>query len=487
MENEGQIYSKIKTTLNRIPKKTQAIVLVSGVLILSAVGFGMKVQADQETAIAQHLIETQGFEVYYNGELFAKVRNDVDIQMVIEEKAMFLEKAEGIAMIPDGKFTYESANFEDEEESSPVAIQQAIDSNVTYLAQATQIVVDGIALATVKSEEEAKQIIAEIQAPYIAKMSEDGSEIFEVGLVEAVSFETIATDPTTIKTAVAVEEFLVKGTNRNETYVVQRGDWFEKIAADHDMSNSELKAANPELNYNLIYAGDEVNLIVPDPFVSVATYEKATYEEDIEYGTEYTTSSSYYKDESRVVRSGKEGTKEVVANIKKVNGESVEVEVLEETVLEEPRARLIAQGTKAIPQLKGTGVFQYPVQVSSLSSRFGSRVHPITGRPDFHTGVDWPKAKGTPVKAADGGTVTFAGWKSGYGYVVYIDHGAGFETRYAHMSAVYVSKGEKVYKDKSIGAVGNTGNSTGSHLHFEVRKYGAASNPYNFLDGSAYR
>ncbi len=487
MEAKGPNYSKIRAILNRIPKKTQAIVLVSGVLIFSAVGFGMKVQADQEAVVAQHLIETQGFEVYYNGELFAKVRNTLDIQTTIDEKAMFLEKAEGIAMIPDGEFTYEPTSFEDEDETSPVAIQQAVDSNVEFLAQATQIVVDGIALATVKSETEAQQIIDGIQAPYIAKMSEDGSEIFEVGLVETVSFETSATDPTTIQTVEKVEEFLVKGTNRNETYVVQRGDWFEKIAYDHDMTVVELKAANPEMNYNLIYAGDDVNLIVPDPFLSVATYEKATYEEGIEYGTEYTTSSSYYKDENRVVRSGKEGTKEVVANIKKVNGKAVEVEVLEETVLKEPRAKLIAQGTKEIPQLKGTGVFQYPVQVSSLSSRFGNRVHPITGRPDFHTGVDWPKSKGTPVKAADGGTVTFAGWKSGYGYVVYMDHGGGFETRYAHMSAIYVQKGEKVYKDKSIGAVGNTGNSTGSHLHFEVRKYGVAYNPYNFLDGSAYR
>lgn len=487
MENKGQNYSKIRAVFNRIPRKTQAIVLVSGVLILSAVGFGMKVQADQEAAVAQHMIETQGFEVYYKGELFAKVRNTMDIQTTIDEKAMFLEKAEGIAMIPEGEFTYEPTNFEDEEETSPVAIRQAVDSEVEFLAQATQIVVDGIALATVRSETEAQQIIDEIQAPYIAKMSEDGSEIFEVGLVESVSFETAATDPTTIQAVEKVEEFLVKGTNKNETYVVQRGDWFEKIAYDHDMTVAELKAANPEMNYNLIYAGDEVNLIVPDPFLSVATYEKATYEEDIDYGTEYTTSSSYYKDEYRVVRSGKEGTKEVVANIKKVNGKAVEVEVLEETILQEPRAKLIAQGTKEIPQLKGTGVFQYPVQVSSLSSRFGNRVHPITGRPDFHTGVDWPKSKGTPIKAADGGTVTFAGWKSGYGYVVYINHGGGFETRYAHMSAIYVKKGEKVYKDKSIGAVGNTGNSTGSHLHFEVRKYGVAYNPYNFLDGSAYR
>lgn len=487
MDFKEQVFKKLQTAKNRIPKRTQVIVLASGILILGAVGFGMKVQADQEAAAAQHLIDTQGFEVYFEGELFAKVRNKLDVETVVEEKAMFLQKAEGLPMLPNGEFTYEATHFEDEEETSPVVIQSRLDSQIDYVAQATQIVIDGIALATVKNEEEAQQIIDEIQAPYIEKMNAEGSEIFEVGLVEDITFETVPTDPSTLKDPETVKEYLVKGTNKNEVYVVQRGDWFEKIAADHDMTIADLRAANPDMNYNLIYAGDQINLIVPDPFVSVATYEKATYEEDIDYETEYTTSSSYYKDEYRVVRSGKPGTMEVVANIKKVNGKAVEVEVLEETVIKEARSKLVAQGTKAIPALKGTGVFKYPVQVSTLSSRFGNRVHPITGRPDYHTGVDWPKPTGTPVKAADGGTVTFSGWKSGYGYCVYIDHGGGFQTRYAHMSAIYVKKGEKVYKDKTIGAVGNTGNSTGSHLHFEVRKYGVAYNPYNYLGGKAYR
>jgi len=318
-------------------------------------------------------------------------------------------------------------------------------------------------------------------------MNAEGSEIFEVGLVEDIRFETVPTDPSTIEDPETVRAYLVKGTNKNEVYVVQPGDWFEKIAADHDMTIADLRAANPDINYNLIYAGDEINLIVADPFVSVATYERASYKEDIDYDTEYTSSSNYYEDEYRVIRSGEPGTKEVVANIKKVDGNPVEVEVLEETVLEEPKVELVAQGTKTIPVLKGTGVFQFPVQVVRVSDRFGNRIHPITGRPNFHTGVDWPKPTGAPIKAADGGTVAFSGWKSGYGYCVYIDHGGGFQTRYAHMSAIYVEKGEKVYKDKTIGAVGNTGNSKGSHLHFEVRKYGVAYNPYDYLGGKAYR
>ncbi len=481
------IFQKLQAVKNRIPKRSQTIVLASGILILGAVGFGMKVQADREASAAQHLIDTQGFAVYLNDELFAKVRNQTDVEALLEERAMFLEKAEGLPMLPDGEFRYEPAQVEDEALTSPAEIQTRIESQVTYLAQATQIIVDGVALAAVENEAEAKRVIEEIQAPYVEQMNEEGSEIFEVGLAEEIAFETAPTDPSTIQDPETVKAYLVNGTDRNEVYVVQRGDWFEKIALDHDMTIADLRAANPDINYNLIYAGDEINLIVPDPFVSVATYEKATYEEEIAYETEYTTSSDYYKDEYRVVRSGKPGTMEVVANIKKVNGDPVEVEVLEETVIEEAKAELVAQGTKEIPVLKGTGVFQFPVQVVRVSDRFGNRIHPITGRPDFHTGVDWPKPTGAPIKAADGGTIAYAGWKSGYGYCVYIDHGGGFQTRYAHMSAIYVKKGEKVYKDKTIGAVGNTGNSKGSHLHFEVRKYGVASNPYDYLGGTAYR
>lgn len=487
MDRIARMFQKLKIEKKRIPRRNRVIVLACGILILGAVGFGIKVQTKQEAAEAQHLIETQGFAVYLEGELFAKVRNQADVEALLEERAMFLEKVEGLPMLPGSEFRYEPAQIECEELTSPVEIQKRIESQVTYLAQATQIIVDGVALTAVKNEVEAKRVIEEIQAPFIEQMKEEGSEIFEVDIVEEIAFETMLTAPSAIQDPESAKAYLVNGTDRNEVYVVQRGDWFEKIAADHGMTVEELKAANPDINYNLIHAGDEINLILPDPFVSVATYEKSNYEEEIEYETEYTTSSDYYQDEYRVIRSGKVGTKEVVANIKKVNGNPVEVEVLKETVIEEAKAELVAQGTKEIPALKGTGVFQFPVRVSRISDRFGNRTHPITGRPDFHTGVDWPKPTGAPIKAADGGTIAFAGWKSGYGYCVYIDHGGGFQTRYAHMSAIYVEKGEKVYKDKTIGAVGNTGNSKGSHLHFEVRKYGVAYNPYDYLGGKVYR
>lgn len=113
-----------------------------------------------------------------------------------------------------------------------------------------------------------------------------------------------------------------------------------------------------------------------------------------------------------------------------------------------------------------------------LSSRFGAR----SGiRSSAHTGLDIATASGTPVKAAASGTVTFSGWKGSYGNMLVISHGNGVQTYYAHCSALYVSAGATVTQGQTIAAVGSTGNSTGPHLHLEIRVNGVAYNPQNYL------
>jgi murein DD-endopeptidase MepM/ murein hydrolase activator NlpD len=99
----------------------------------------------------------------------------------------------------------------------------------------------------------------------------------------------------------------------------------------------------------------------------------------------------------------------------------------------------------------------------------------------MHTGIDISAHSGTPIKAAAGGEVVFAGWWGGYGNVVIIDHGGGISTLYAHCSAIYVRKGQSVSQGEVIAAVGSTGLSTGPHLHFEVRKNGKPVDPLGYL------
>ena len=113
-----------------------------------------------------------------------------------------------------------------------------------------------------------------------------------------------------------------------------------------------------------------------------------------------------------------------------------------------------------------------------ITSEFGWRIHPIYGDSRFHAGVDIGASSGTPVACAGNGTVISAGWNGGYGNCVIVDIGNGLSAVYAHLSAINVSSGETVAAGQTVGAVGSTGDSTGSHLHYEVRLYGSPVSPY---------
>lgn len=125
----------------------------------------------------------------------------------------------------------------------------------------------------------------------------------------------------------------------------------------------------------------------------------------------------------------------------------------------------------------------------SITSEFGTRIHPITGEEKFHAGIDIGASEGTPVGAAGAGEVTMAGWYGGYGNAVMIDHGNGLQSLYGHLSAIMVSVGDLVTQLQTIGLVGSTGNSTGPHLHFELRQDGSPIDPsalFGFDIGTRY-
>lgn len=127
-----------------------------------------------------------------------------------------------------------------------------------------------------------------------------------------------------------------------------------------------------------------------------------------------------------------------------------------------------------------------PVDYDEVASSFGWRRHPISGRHALHEGLDFPAPKGTPIYAASGGVVSEARYMTGYGKLVEINHGNGMSTRYAHASSIVVKLGDVVEKGQLIARVGSTGQSTGSHLHFEVRMAGQALDPKLFLPAREY-
>ena len=185
-----------------------------------------------------------------------------------------------------------------------------------------------------------------------------------------------------------------------------------------------------------------------------------------------------YQGTRNVITAGVSGKKDVVYEITRVNHRVIERKVLSETVLSEPTTEVVIVGTKVKPKTAPTGVLIRPYY-GAVTARFGSRGSRWVSS---HTGIDYAGNTGDAVVAADGGTVTFAGWNGSYGNMIKISHGNGLETCYAHLSSISVSYGQQIAQGATIGAVGNTGNSTGPHLHFEVRKNGTYQDPANYVN-----
>lgn len=211
-----------------------------------------------------------------------------------------------------------------------------------------------------------------------------------------------------------------------------------------------------------------------NPYIRVSTEENNVRLEDIPYKTTYKKNNDLYVNQKNIEEKGEEGKKEVTFKIEKINGIQVKKEVIKEVVKQEPKLEIISKGTKNEIASRGTGKFIMPLN-GKLTSPFGPR----WGR--MHSGIDLACPTGTDIKSADNGIVKFSGHKGTYGYMILIDHGNGYSTRYAHSSKLYVKEGQKVSKGQTIAAVGSTGRSTGPHLHFEIIVNGQHKNPYNYI------
>lgn len=275
----------------------------------------------------------------------------------------------------------------------------------------------------------------------------------------------------------AIEE-VTKDQETNKIYEVVAGDTLGEIAEEHNMTIEDVVAMNGTLeNENsVIRVGDELIISVPEPELSVERQEELYYEEDYDADVVYIDNDDWYTTEQVTRQQPSAGHRRVVALVSYRNDTVTETEIIKEEVDMEAVAKVVERGTKIPP------TYIKPISGGRLSSGFGGRKAPKRGASTNHRGVDWATPTGTAVMASCGGVVTRAGWGSGYGYVVYIQHPDGRETRYGHLSKILVSSGQHVSQGQKIALSGNTGNSTGPHLHFEIRINGSAVNPLNYLN-----
>ena len=275
-------------------------------------------------------------------------------------------------------------------------------------------------------------------------------------------------------------ETLYSTKQEEVTYTVVKGDTWSEIAEDNGMTSKELLAMNPGYDIDKIQIGEVLTLSAAVPYLTMTVVQREHYVEDVMYDIEYTDTAYLYQGDYQVTSKGEYGAADVVANVTYVNGEETARTVLSSVTLKEPVTEQQLRGTKERPTWLPTGTFRWPTS-GRITSTFGGRSSPGGIGSTNHKGIDIANGYGTAIYAADGGTVTYAGWMGGYGYLVQISHGNGYVTYYGHNSSLLVSVGQHVYKGQQIARMGSTGNSTGNHCHFEIRYNGVAKNPLNYL------
>lgn len=331
------------------------------------------------------------------------------------------------------------------------------------------ILVDGKQLAAVKDENTAKSILDTIKKQY----SNNQDENITVDFNKDVQIQQKTVKLGEIQAPENALAILSGTENEVKTYTVQEKDTLWSIARNNNMLVDEIVALNPGIN-ETIKPGQMVKLNQPKPVLEVKTSQTVVYNEEIPYEVKTIDDPDTYEGNQSVVEEGADGQKQVQAEVVKVNGNEVSRQVLNEVVLAEPKAQTVKVGTKPQPPKSGTGTFSRP-SFGVLTSRFGPRSR------GMHTGIDLASKMGDPIHAADGGTIIWAGWEGNYGNLVKIDHGNGFVTYYGHCSKLLVKVGDRVAKGDEIAKVGSTGNSTGPHVHFEVRKNGTPQDPLMYL------
>ncbi|NGM81970.1 M23 family metallopeptidase [Paenibacillus sp. 7124] len=365
-----------------------------------------------------------------------------------------------------------------------------LDGLLKAYAVGVQLVVDGKAVGIVKDQETASAVLQGVKAHYISGekkasgapqlkqtaalsgSASSGDKVESADIREPLSILPVKADPNKVMDAEEAIKALTEGVEAPLLYTVQEGDTVSNIASRYGITQKEIFRNNPDVKELTLQIGDELKLTVPQPPITVVTKEKATERIVTEPQVIVRTSELLPKGKTKVVRPGQTGLKEMQYRLTKENGEVVREEWLGQTVLRASLPEVVYRGTKVAHQASGS--FAWPVTGAVISSTFGER----WGR--LHKGVDLVSGNRT-IKAADAGTVSFAGVQQGYGNVVIVNHGNGYETYYGHLSKISVSVGQKVEQDSQLGIMGNTGRSTGTHLHFEIRKSGTAMNPMKYL------
>ncbi len=408
-----------------------------------------------------------GCAIVVGQEIVAVASDRGDAEAIVQDYITWLEQNSELPVSINEEIKYRAAWRLQTDNRAEIRRQLA--QKLDYHFGATGIYVDGNLVASVKDKVTGDQVINKLLAVYSngGQWDVDFKQNVEIKPTQVVADKLMDVEETV--------EYFRFGGKGVRTYQVKNGDTLWDIASAVQLPVDELVLSNPELQPDTLQVGQEIKISRTTPLVDVITTYTDTHQEEILYRVQEKVDDNLFLGERKVVQSGKPGQREVEYQVTLENGMEINKEEFKEKIIEEPVHQIVAKGTRKLLAFRGgSGRLAYPTG-GGIVSPFGSR----WGR--SHLGVDIAANHGSPIVAAEAGTVISADYQGGYGLCVDINHGGGVVTRYAHLSSSAVKSGQSVERGQFVGRAGSTGNSTGPHLHFEVIVNGVHKNPSLFI------
>lgn len=384
-------------------------------------------------------IDVTGYGIYEDDRLCAVVESQQVADNVLEDVIQYYRN-------PDSGMTVQSIKFKNKVEVRPVNVM----------------------LTSVMSQSEAETMLEKggtLNIQHIVMEDETSSDIQKNYTASPSDIKILSSETD--------KDNLINDSQESSDASVKKSDKSSKTSGKVNNTNTEsTNASGPE-------SGDRIEISRENKPITVTMKESGTMSEVIQFKTIEKKTKSMYRGDREVTQKGVNGRQTITGTLVFENGKEVKRDIKSKEVLKKSVDKIVLVGTNDKPKWYPTGKYIIPVKNEVITSYFGSR----WGR--IHGGLDFGMPIGTPIYASDGGTVSRASYFAGYGLCVEVTHNNGTFTRYGHCSKVDVKVGDKVAQGEKIAEVGNTGNSTGPHLHFEIHPNGGEYvDPYPYLYGS---
>ena len=470
-KEDDNVHAKqeVKAYVSQGIKKHKSFVPILMSYILPVVCFALMV-----TIISIGLNESYAIQISLDGQSMGCVDNYnvvTNADNIIKNKLVTLNDEQKWNIEPKVKLVSTKGQEIVDERQLSDQILRASNENIV---SATGLYVDGVFHGAVKNPDKIKQAMQSIMDPYLNDNEEKVvTFVQDVSLTDGIFFTETIVDEDELSEKITG---LVAG---EVWYTVVEGDSPSLIAQKNGLRLSELYNLNPELEGGGLWIGDEILVSQAVPFLQVKEVINEVREVETKHETEQRGNNSMNVGTTKTVQKGENGLNRLTVEVTYIDGIMQGENVINTEVVKEPVTEIIEVG-RYIPSVgvmenAGSGQFGWPTGGGVRVSRGFAGQYPA------HNGVDIAGPYGTAIVASDSGTVVTAKYTNrGYGVYLVIDHGNGYQTLYGHCSSLLVSPGESVKKGQVIARMGSTGNSTGNHLHFEIKRGNTRYDPYKF-------